>query len=291
MQTLIFYSLLIVSAIGWFAFAFFSFWYWQREQRERTRIRQTKADIADIMLLFQTMRDVVVQQKQLASDFNAELDRKVGGVKQVLSAAIDKNERLYEKQRDLEREMNDMRAEVESLQRQVNYIPPAPPRAAEHQPTPRRRTPEPASADAPFMVLPGEVPAPEAVVLSEPEDPGAGPSLWEQVDLAVLNDNAVLDDAIEEDDLDEELPLAPADGDAARAAFRTLLDLSSRPTQDLLPAVDAEPQNGRKVNAALQQRILQYAEAGMAVADIARELGIGKGEVRLMLSLAKPGSS
>ena len=243
------------------------------------------------MLLFQTMRDVVVQQKQLASDFNAELDRKVGGVKQVLSAAIDKNERLYEKQRDLEREMNDMRAEVESLQRQVNFIPPTPSRTPDAQPAPRRRAPEPPSADAPFMVLPGEVPAPEAVVLSEPEDPGAGPSLWEQVDLAVLNDNAVLDDAIEEDDLDEELPLAPADGDAARAAFRTLLDLSSRPTQDLLPAVDAEPQNGRKVNAALQQRILQYAEAGMAVADIARELGIGKGEVRLMLSLAKPGSS
>ena len=37
----------------------------------------------------------------------------------------------------------------------------------------------------------------------------------------------------------------------------------------------------------LQQRVLEYSEAGMGVAEIARELGIGKGEVRLMLSLAK----
>ena len=42
---------------------------------------------------------------------------------------------------------------------------------------------------------------------------------------------------------------------------------------------------------ALQQRIVEYSQAGMAVSDIARELGIGKGEVRLMLSLAKPGQS
>ena len=37
----------------------------------------------------------------------------------------------------------------------------------------------------------------------------------------------------------------------------------------------------------LQQRVLEYSQAGMGVAEIARELGIGKGEVRLMLSLAK----
>ncbi|MCC6145782.1 MAG: DUF742 domain-containing protein, partial [Candidatus Hydrogenedentes bacterium] len=37
----------------------------------------------------------------------------------------------------------------------------------------------------------------------------------------------------------------------------------------------------------MQKRVLDYCNAGMSVADIARELGIGKGEVRLMLSLAR----
>jgi hypothetical protein len=35
----------------------------------------------------------------------------------------------------------------------------------------------------------------------------------------------------------------------------------------------------------LQRRVQEYADAGMSVPQISRELGIGKGEVRLILSL------
>jgi DNA-binding NarL/FixJ family response regulator len=111
------------------------------------------------------------------------------------------------------------------------------------------------------------------------------------VDFAALADNSLLGADIEEEELDEEETLVPADGEAAREAFRALLDLSSRPPGEE-PA--KQPANGTphaRVNPALQKRILEYSQAGMAVSDIARELGIGKGEVRLMLSLAKPGQS
>lgn len=313
MQNLIFYMLMFASAVGWGAFVFLMLWYWTREQRERTRIRQTKADIADIMMLFQTMRDVVVQQKQLANDFNDELERKVGGVKQILASAIEKNERLYERQRDLERELRDARSEIDSLQRQLAFLPPAITGVASTRATPqpvpapvktprmaappdRAPAPEAASDEPPFMALPGEdahasEPESEPVSPPTPADPGAGPTLWEQVDFAALADNSLLVADVEEEDLDEEETLVPADGEAAREAFRALLDLSSRPAGDE-PA--KQPANGTahaRVNPALQQRIVEYSQAGMAVSDIARELGIGKGEVRLMLSLAKPGQS
>jgi hypothetical protein len=305
MQTLIFYMLMIASAVGWFAFVFLFLWYWTREQRERTRIRQTKADIADIMMLFQTMRDVVVQQKQLAAEFNQELERKVGGVKQILSSAVEKNERLYERQRDLERELRDARSEIDSLQRQLAFLPPAINGTASTR-TPAKGGPAPVNMprmspstareatqldtaeEPPFMALPGEeaepvaAPAPAAV-----PEATAGPTLWEQVDLAALTDNTVLVAEMEDDELDEEETLVPADGDAAREAFRALLDLSGRPAQE--GAAKGGATGAPRVNPALQKRIVEYAQAGMAVSDIARELGVGKGEVRLMLSLAKPG--
>lgn len=301
MQDLIFYILLAASFTGWFTFVFFALWYWLRERRERTRIRQTKADIADIMLLFQTMRDVVMQQKQLANDFNEELERKVGGVKLVLSSAIEKNERLYEKQRELEQALEDTRAELLSVQRQLTYLPPAaesaaPPRRPQppERPAPQRTSREilqPAPAnEPPFMALPGEESptAPEPAVVEELPPAlhgivaGAEATLWEQVDMAALSDSTILG---EDDEDDEILEVSPEDGAAAREAFRALLDMSA--TDETGEA--ATPSSGTNGNVALQQRIVQYADAGMSVGDISRELGIGKGEVRLMLSLAKPG--
>ncbi len=301
MQDFIFYILLAASFIGWFTFVFFALWYWLRESRERTRIRQTKADIADIMLLFQTMRDVVMQQKQLANDFNEELERKVGGVKLVLSSAIEKNERLYEKQRELEQALEDTRAELLSVQRQLTYLPPAaetspPPRRPRppERPAPERPVREPlqpvAANEPPFMALPGEenpsapepVKAEEAPTTAKEKHAGAEATLWEQVDLAALSDNSILGD---DDDEDEILEASPEDGAAAREAFRALLDMSAAEEG----GEATTPPVGGNGNVALQQRIVQYADAGMSVGDISRELGIGKGEVRLMLSLAKPG--
>lgn len=293
MQSFLFYTLLLASAIGWFAFAFLVLWYWQREKREHTRIRQTKADIADIMLLFQTMRDVVAQQKQLAQEFNEELERKVGAVKQVLGAAVEKNERLYERQRLLERELEDTRAELQSVQRQMAFLHESGITSTVSNPAPRAARPEPSGPPAPpFVALPGDEQAETPLDGHQDEelpggDGGAGPVLWEQIDMAALSDNTVLSAELEDDELEEENEgLPPEEAQAARDAFRALLDISTRGQAPEAPR--EEIRAGEKVNPALQQRILQYAEAGMAPSDIARELGIGRGEVRLVLSLAKP---
>jgi hypothetical protein len=91
-----------------------------------------------------------------------------------------------------------------------------------------------------------------------------------------------------------------------RDAFRALLGLDAvTPPPQARPPEPAAPRdnefagenyrtgdNGRERNATLRKRVLEYSEAGMSVAEIAHELGVGKGEVRLMLSLArqrKPG--
>jgi hypothetical protein len=86
-------------------------------------------------------------------------------------------------------------------------------------------------------------------------------------------------------------PEIPHDADAARSAFRALLDLT--PVEQVhknsispLKPTPSSNGNGRPVPP-IHARVYDYNDAGMSVAQIAQELGIGKGEVRLILSLRK----
>jgi len=64
-----------------------------------------------------------------------------------------------------------------------------------------------------------------------------------------------------------------------------LLNLSEEPAQDQSPALAPGKTNGRSRSGTLRARVLEYSDAGMSVPEIARELGLGKGEVRLILSI------
>ena len=108
-------------------------------------------------------------------------------------------------------------------------------------------------------------------------------------------------------DEEEPEPQAPGNGEAAREAFRALLNMPMNDdvhipplempgqTKAMAAAVQGHvTEEEVHLSAPLQQRVLEYSEAGMTVAEVSRELGIGKGEVRLMLSLARqaqPGNS
>ena len=45
--------------------------------------------------------------------------------------------------------------------------------------------------------------------------------------------------------------------------------------------------NGGRYLTPIQKRVYEYSDAGMRVPEIARELGVGKGEIRLILSLRR----
>jgi len=283
--------LLGAASIGWFCFALLAWWYWMKERNEKERIQRMKADVADMMLLFQTMRDVVSQQKKLAADFNLEIETKVGGVKKILAAALEKNEKLYERQRGLEQYLEDLRTELQSVQRQIAYA--GSPGANDEWEAPltlatARPDDEPAlsaaSEPAPFMVLPDDTPAepPSAAPIPSAVRPAAAAQPWEAVDFEALADETPLaPESIAHDDDEFTESIQPADAQAARDAFRALLNM---PAEEATPA----PGNGHKPSGGnVQERVVEYARAGMTVAQISAELGIGKGEVRLMLSLAK----
>lgn len=349
----------------------------RNEAKTEQRLRQARADITDMTILFQTMRDIIGQQKALAKDFNEELEHKMGQVKHILNLGMEKNKQLYEKQQRIVTELEEAQVQIDGLFRQLSHaskasqavVRPAPPverpevqmvrkqdapppePAAPSQP-PSRPTPSPnprpstsvlvRSATSESRETPGVASRPAASVeRSMPPRPAPAPSSLTPAEEARLADTGVTkapfsswiaEDLLGSngsnanarptvsppkpapsslrvplDDEESDVP-TPSNGEAAREAFRALLNMPMNESAQVAPpempgqtramaAVLQEHGNGQgeiQFSAPLQQRVLEYSEAGMTVAEVSRELGIGKGEVRLMLSLARqahPGPS
>jgi gas vesicle protein len=291
MQQIITIGSLALGAISAACFLLMAYLYYRNEQIQKNRLKRAEADMSDMMLLFQTMRDVIRQQKELAREFNQTLDSKMGAVKQILSQSLEKNERLYEKQQALTQELEEAKSQVEALQRQMGYLRDA----ARHG--------NGTSAAAQLAALAEEVdresgrgsrlaspPSPAQFrqhVMRNAEDSrqvsGSAYGKWTGVDLDSSLDSPL---PAEEPEIEEETaPLGRPE--AAREAIRSLLDLAQDPAPDSLNPAHAGSNGSSAALSPMQKRVLDYSEAGMGVADISRELGIGKGEVRLMLSLAR----
>ncbi|MBL7648334.1 MAG: hypothetical protein JNK74_19320 [Candidatus Hydrogenedentes bacterium] len=365
-------TMYFLSAVGFAAALFFGVMLRRNEARTEQRLKQARADITDMTILFQTMRDIIGQQKALAKDFNEELEHKMGQVKHILNLSMEKNKQLYEKQQRIVAELEEAQIKVDGLFRQLSHAgkatdvvaaparpverpapAPIPPKPLEARPTEsapratvtprqpssilvRSATPDvrdmPAATPRPTPrpenpMPPRPAPAPKALTQAEEAklaDTGvtkAPYSSWIAEDLVGFNSNpggngasaeaprtapaprpaaATPRPAVPVDEEEPDLEVS-GNGEAAREAFRALLNMPMGQDAPLAPVempgqtramAAAMRGNGGapeevQFSAPLQQRVLEYSEAGMTVAEVSRELGIGKGEVRLMLSLAR----
>ncbi len=280
LQTAISYFFYGMASISVFCFLLLTMLYWKRERNESERLRKTRADIGDITIIFQTMRDIVDQQKTLAREFNEGLDKKMAVVKQVLGQSLSRNEELYERQRALAEEIEHVEARLESAQRQLAGLDVDRKSAAASGPADSRALGDRfghTSANARN---------------SRPSDGQAEEDEQEAPLLFGVKGALELDDDL------TEAPDEPADPDRARQAFRALLDMDAAPrtpddafARSARQSAPSAPVADKKENSddmtPLQKRVEEYSASGMTVSEIARELGIGKGEVRLMLSLKR----
>ncbi len=74
-----------------------------------------RSDLTDMMILFQTMRDVVSEQKALAREFNASLDRKVEAIRGLVAAAQEEREELRKSQRAISQLLHEAKDELLGL--------------------------------------------------------------------------------------------------------------------------------------------------------------------------------
>jgi len=268
-------------------------------------------DLTNMMILFQTMRDTVEQQKSLARRFNRTIDAKVQEIRALTESTAGLDDRVQTMEAELDQVLVQAREELNSMRRRWEYLqeqiptgsesttglaagdtksecaepdteieasgkahdsPPAP--QPEAQPEKKSESSNGHPTGQPLRVLPTRTEAPSA----EPLDS------WTGLDFG----SSDYDDEDDYDDPPAEMELTePEEPEAARDAFRMLLNMDS-PTMDPNPPirVDDEIPDTSSVTP-VQQRIYEYSDAGMRVPEIARELGVGKGEVRLILSLRK----
>lgn len=238
--------------------------------------RVSQGDLANMMILFQTMRDILEQQKDLARQLNESLDRKVKFIKETVDSALRDLDLLRDPVKRIAGELASVTREIaasrEASSGEVS--------TGARQQADEDRPKEPTESR--------DRVAPRLEVLARPVQSEPAADLlekWVGLDFAGDEPEPI------PFQVPEEPPTTPEDPLGTRKAFRTLLNLEeasdraartgSTQTSNLASG------NGRGRFTPLQARIYEYRDAGMTIAQIAHELGIGKGEVRLILSLRK----
>ncbi|MBI5091412.1 MAG: hypothetical protein HZB26_03100 [Candidatus Hydrogenedentes bacterium] len=252
------------------------------ERERKQRLSNTQSDLTNMMILFQTMRDMLRQQKDLARQLNESLDKKVILIRQTVDSALKDLDALRENVRVVSLRLEKTSEELSSVQKQVAY-------AREDQP--QESAPRHTSLESPDVTPDhlARTPIPPSLHVLGGHEPNS--SAHDVIDNWVgLDFGAAM---IEEPAPEVHVPSQPSDAEAARQAFRALLNLDeSASAEDPRPNPDtpvaARPfvsGNGKSKVTPIQARVYEYSDAGMSVAQISTELGIGKGEVRLILGL------
>lgn len=250
----------------------------------------TQSDLTNMMILFQTMRDILTQQKDLAREFNISIDKKVNEVRRLIESTGDVRKELERTRRELAALGTRTRKDISALERRLQGVD-----------LPEVEDTEaidddavlPMDDDAVEELQPLDEIAPPLEIIPEPED---------EKDLIVFErwhstatDGDYEPDGIEiDDDYDGENghgePPSEDEVMETRAAYRDLLSLQPTGGRIRGPSTSELLDNGREAGGGhyltpIQKRVYEYSDAGMRVPEIARELGVGKGEVRLILSL------
>ncbi|MBX7256392.1 MAG: hypothetical protein K1Y02_08525 [Candidatus Hydrogenedentes bacterium] len=237
--------------------------------------RTARNDLANMMILLQTMRDLLEQQKGMARQFNAHLEKRAADLKRELDSALLECDRLHESVKSLE-------SRLSAIDEQVVALPPRPSVEPAH---PSNTIPMPqAEHKRPQL---HEIERPALRILAKPREvPDSDDRIENWVGLDFGGD---VPDPLAFD-VPDVTPQKPVDAESAREAFRALLNMessSSAPEKSHEEEPARESGNGRTRLSPLQASVYEYSDAGMSLAEIAHELGIGKGEVKLILSLRK----
>jgi hypothetical protein len=276
--------LAVVQGLTLVASLVFLFFVYRLTERERKqRLSNTQSDLTNMMILFQTMRDMLRQQKDLAHQLNESLDKKVVLIRTTVDAALKDLDGLRENVRVISQTLARTAEELTSIQKQVAYA------QDEHAGAANARRPEPVIPEEPTPRA-GALESPTLHVFAPPSPQRSGDDVidnWVGLDFGA---------AVSEDVSPEvHVPSHPSDAEAARQAFRALLNLDDTAREEEenagpepfapVPSPASGNGKGKTGPTPIQGRVYEYSDAGMTIPQISRELGIGKGEVRLILSL------
>jgi hypothetical protein len=257
-------SIIIGGAIILLAMWFFLSYWMFRNLSRKAQLAQPPVNVPELAMLLQTIRGLVQEQKALAADFNRSVDKRVTLMREVIQAFSDERERLAAAQAELSQLQNQVRMATRMATVSVvadepdvgDFIPAAP----------RESAPE---TDETNDLIDAWVGVDFANVEEEPEEESE-PFVAESDEERVQSHEAL--GAL----LGSGVSSPPARGEQEEGS-------SGAPAGIIHPFPDADESRERLTF--VRTRAYRFYDAGMTVSQIAQELGIGKGEVRLMLNL------
>lgn len=253
----------------------------------------TSGDLTNMMILFQSMRETVEQQKELARQLNLSIDRKVSDVRATIESAGALKANVTAAQTELDELLRDTKEQLASLNRRMGYL--------------SEQLPGEDGSDADADVE--ESDAPTESTLPEPDAPIGTPVPFDDEDDRAVEIeplpplNAIATEPRRKSDFIDNWagvdfgateapepayvpePSEPEDAEASRDAFRALLDMKSNGSVVDFAEETADTHSSEESLTHVQRRIYEFSDAGMRISEISRELGVGKGEIKLILNM------
>ena len=79
-------------------------------------------DLSNMMILFQSMRETLDQQKELARSFNLSIDKKVGDIRKTIDSAGDLTERVAGAEKELNALITEAKSRFLDLKRHLRAM-------------------------------------------------------------------------------------------------------------------------------------------------------------------------
>lgn len=265
---------------------------WWNDHRQRQLREHKKVEISELAMIFQTLRDVVAEQKLMAKEFNEYVEKKIAEIRAVASDAHSQLQSVRVSISELSKKINLIQEEIDRLGLQANLLKRQGGEENVLDLQPSLREAELLSETLRSHVQPMEESTLSRVTESLTLDEGrVRESGGETHGESVVEDGE--DHGNEESEVESEVSRRSVqeEFEQVRNAYLTLIrgeDAGATPKAGGSEAVSLEPTRPESSSTLtpVQKLVLEYHEAGLTLNEIAKELGMGKGEVRLILSLA-----
>jgi len=260
--------LVVITWLGVFIVVLCLFYYVYNDRHTRRLQEHRRIEISELAMVFQTLRDVVSEQKILAKEFNEQIEEKLSLVRGVVNEAQNKMKQIQQEICEQSQKLKELQEQIDRIVCQKNVL-----------------------SDTSIR----DVKSIGTISIIEAE------SVCEEINEKIEDNKDKLQEIpseeikeINEKEDNETLISLSKEQEDIQNAYHSLVGLSGKQNQieEEKSQISVRNNMDRKDELTpIQKMVLEYHNAGMTTSEIAKELGKTKGEVRLILSLAISKSS
>lgn len=260
--------LVVITWLGVFVIVLCLFYYVWDDRNKRKLQEHRRVEISELAMVFQTLRDVVSEQKILAKEFNEQVEEKLSLVRGIVNEAQNKMKQIQQEIYEQSQKLKELQEQIDRIVCQKNVL---------------------------SGTSTSDVKSIGTISVIEAE------SVCEEINEKIEDNKNKLHEIpseeiqkIKDKEDDDTLTNLSEEQEDIRNAYRSLVGLPGKRNQidEEKPHISVRDNMDRKDELTpIQKMVLEYHNAGMTTGEIAKELGKTKGEVRLILSLAISKSS